>query len=165
MLKKVLMAIALALPMLASAQGVKIGVVDAQAIFTLMPETKTAQEQLLALQKRYEDEYTKMGEQMNRLATEVQNLSENEPAAIKERKTREYQEAQVKMHQFLQSVDQDLQQKHDQLMEPIYKKLNTAIEAVGAEGGFGLVFPKGTATYVGTGVADITAQVKTKLGL
>ena len=38
MLKKILLAVAVAIPMFASAQTVKIGIVDTNAVFQAMPE-------------------------------------------------------------------------------------------------------------------------------
>ena len=46
MIKKVLLAIAVICPMLMSAQTLKIGLVDFDAIFQVMPETAAAQNQV-----------------------------------------------------------------------------------------------------------------------
>ena len=51
MLKKLLLAVAVALPMFASAQTVKIGIVDTNAVMTAMPETTAAQTKMQEIQK------------------------------------------------------------------------------------------------------------------
>ena len=66
MIKKLMLVAALLLPMFASAQSVKIGLVDMQSILTLMPETKAAQTQIADVSKKYEDEYAKLNEEMRR---------------------------------------------------------------------------------------------------
>ena len=66
MLKKVLavMAVALLLPAIAAAQ--KFGTIDVNAIFTAMPETTAAQTQLQEVSKKYEAEYKKLEEEVNK---------------------------------------------------------------------------------------------------
>ena len=54
MIKKILLAIMIALPMCAMAQT-KIGVINADAVFQAMPESTQAQEQLQNVRKQYED--------------------------------------------------------------------------------------------------------------
>ncbi len=58
MLKKILLAMAVALPMFASAQStVKIGVVDTNVLIQAMPEATAAQTKLADTSKKYEDAY------------------------------------------------------------------------------------------------------------
>ena len=54
MIKKILLAIMIALPMCAMAQT-KIGVINADAVFQAMPKTAEAQTTLKNVQKQYED--------------------------------------------------------------------------------------------------------------
>lgn len=164
MIKKLLLALAIALPACAFAQG-KFGVVNAQDVMDLMPETKTAQEQLAAASKTYEDEYAKLTEEINKKVQEYQGLAEDTPAAIKERRQQEIQDLDQRIQAFQQKAQQDLARQQQTLMAPIQEKLINAIKAVGAEKGFTMVLPDGVAIYVGTDVIDVTPDVKTKLGL
>lgn len=52
-------------------------------------------------------------------------------------------------------------------MLPIQQKLGEAVKAVGQEGNFTFIFPneQGFLLYTGTDVTDVTALVKTKLGI
>ena len=88
MIKKILVAIAVALPMLAVAQSPKFGVVSAEEIFAAMPESKTAQEQIAASSKQYEDEYAKLNEEMQKKFSEYQALRDDAstPQSIKDRR-------------------------------------------------------------------------------
>ncbi len=158
---------AMLLPMFASAQTVKIGLVDQQAILSLMPETKSAQTQIADISKKYEDEYAKLNEEMQRMYEQLQQMSEDEPAAIKERKTRDFQDKQQKIQQFLQTADQDIQKLQNELMAPIVTKIHTAVESVGKEGGYTIVLPleQQLVLYYQEPCTDITPQVKAKLGL
>ena len=65
MLKKLLLAVMVAAPMCLFAE-VKIGTVDTQEVFTLMPELKTAQASLEEVNKRYQTEYKSLQDEFNK---------------------------------------------------------------------------------------------------
>lgn len=170
MIRKILMAVAIMLPAVfgASAQStLKIGLVDVTAIVQIMPETTEAQNKIGDTSKKYEAEYQKLLEEMKRLYDEVNNMKETELPAIRERKINEFQSYQQKVQSFEQSAQNDLQQKQQELMAPIYQKVKNAVEAVGREGGFSLIetLEPQLQLYYAAPVEDITPTVKAKLGL
>lgn len=167
MLKKVLIAVALALPMLASAQSLKVGLVDIYDVLTAMPETKAAQTKIEEAGKRFDSEYQKLMEEYQRKADEFQKMSADELPAIKERKTREISEFQTKIEQFAQQAQQSLAQMQESELAPIYNKINTAIEAVGKEGNYSLIQMNNPqiVLFYQAPVENITNLVKKKLGL
>ncbi len=167
MIKKVLLAIALICPMLLSAQTLKVGLVDFSAIVQALPETTEAQNKLKEVSDKYDAEYKKLGEEMNRLVTEYQNMPADEPAAIKDRKTRELSDYQQKIQQFEQTAMADLQKMQSDLMSPIQQKVKQAVESVGREGGYSLVqmYDPALTLYFADPVVDITSAVKAKLGV
>lgn len=167
MLKKILLAVAMLLPMLgASAQStLKIGVVDTNSIIQAHPDTQAAQTKIADASKKYEDEYAKLGEEMKRMYDELTNMKEDELPAIRERKTREFQDYQMKVQNFEQSAQQDLQRMQQELLSPIMQKIKDAIESVGKEGSFSLIQESAAQLYFAAPVVDITPQVKAKLGL
>ncbi len=167
MIKKVLLAIALICPMLLSAQTLKIGLVDIDAIVQAMPETTAAQNQVKEVSDKYDAEYKKLTEEMNRLVTEYQNMAENELPAIKERKTRELSDYQQKIQLFEQTAMQDLQKMNNDLMGPIMQKVSQAVESVGREGSYSLIqiYNPQLVLYRAEPVEDITPAVKAKLGV
>ena len=167
MIKKVLLAIALICPMLLSAQTLKIGLVDFGSILQAMPETTAAQNQLKEVSDKYEAEYKKLGEEMNRLVEEYQKMAENEHPAIRERKTRELSDYQVKIQQFEQTAGNDLQKMQADLMGPIQQKISQAVESVGREGNYSLIqmYDPQLTLYYASPVEDITSVVKAKLGV
>ena len=166
MFKKILLAIAVALPMSAMAQ--KFGVVDIESVFTAMPETTAMQTQLQETSKKYEDEFMKLQEEVNKLYADYQTIQEdaNTPASIKERRLQEVQDRYAKVQQFRETAQQDLAKLEQQLSTPIQQKLTDAIKAVGAEGGYTFIMPnEGLLLYTGSDVTDVTPMVRTKLGL
>ncbi len=167
MLKKILLAVAVALPMFASAQTVKIGIVDTGAVLQAMPETAAAQTKLQEIQKKYQDEFTRLEEEYKRMVDDLQKTSETELPAIRERKTREINDYQQKIQAFMQSADNDIAQQQQGLMAPIVTKIREAIESVGKEGAFSMIqnYSPDQTLYYAAPVVDITPQVKAKLGI
>lgn len=163
MIKKILVALALALPSMAFAQ--KFAVVDAEAIMTVMPEAKAADEKLQQASQTYQAEFDKLNEEINKKYAEYQALPEDTPNSIKERRQQEIQEIAEKAQRFQQQASQDLERQQMQLYQPIHEKVLNAIKSVGAEGQYSMVFPASVSIYTGSDVTDITNAVKTKLGI
>jgi len=163
MIKKLLLAIMIALPMSVFAQ--KFAVINTQQLMESMPEIKTINEQMQASTKKYEDEFAKLQEEFSKKFEEFQSLEESTPQTIKDRRMQEMQELENKINQFRQTATQDLQRQQQQLMAPVQEKVMKAIQGVGAEGGYTFIFENAMPLYVGADVTDITVQVKTTLGI
>lgn len=165
MIKKILLAVALAIPMFVSAQTLKVGVVDTSSIMQAMPDTKAAETKLADTSKKYEADFAKLQEEFGRLYEEFQKMPESEPQAIRERKTRELADINQKIETFQQTASQDLQKMQQELMAPIVTKIKTAIESVGRENGYAMIQEVQSLIYYASPVEDITPKVKQKLGL
>lgn len=165
MFKKIViaLAIAVAFPIVASAQ--KFGTVDAQSLFAAMPETTAAESQLAESSKKYEEEYKKLQEEVDKKYQEFQGLEKTTPDAIKERRMQEIQELAQKADRFRQTASEELQRQQQQLMAPIQQKMVEAIKSVGTEGGFTFIFPVEAALFAGSDVVDATPLVRAKLGI
>lgn len=167
MFKKILLAMAVALPLSAMAQ--KFGVVDIDQIYVAMPETAAMQTQLEETSKKYEAEFQKLQEEVNKLYTDYQTIQNdpNTPESIKERRIQEIQERAQKVDQFRATAQQDLQRLQETLMAPIQQKFADAVKAVGAEGNFTFIYPneQGLLLYIGNDVENVTPLVRTKLGI
>lgn len=165
MIKKILFAIMIALPMCVAAQVPKFGIVNSATVFDAMPEKAAAQTQLETASKTYEAEFKKLTEELDKKYAEYQSLEASTPESIKQRREQEMQELNTKIQQFRATAQQDLQRQQEQLMAPIEEKIQTAIKAVGAENSFTFIFPDMIPLYTGSDVQDVTPLVKAKLGL
>lgn len=167
MLKKIILALLVALPMSAAAQ--KFGTVDINSIIETMPEVADLQRQITEATQKYEAEFQKLVEEVNKLYTEYQQIAEDPatPQTIKDRRIQEITDRQQKVEQFRTTATQDLQRQQEQLMAPIQARMNDAIKAVGQEGGYTFIFPNEPSLilYQGVDVVDVTPAVKTKLGI
>ena len=90
---------------------VKIGTVDTQEVFTLMPELKTAQASLEEVNKKYQTEYKALQEEFNKKLQEYQALAKDTPETIKQRREQELNELGQKIQTFEQVANQDIQQQ------------------------------------------------------
>ncbi len=167
MFKKIILALLVALPMSAAAQ--KFGTVDINSIIETMPEVADLQRQITEATQKYEAEFQKLVEEVNKLYTEYQQIAEDPatPQTIKDRRIQEITDRQQKVEQFRTTATQDLQRQQEQLMAPIQARMNDAIKAVGQEGGYTFIFPNEPSLilYQGVDVVDVPPAVKTKLGI
>lgn len=163
MIKKLLLAVMVALPSMAFAQ--KFGVINTETLMQNLPEMKEVQTQFEAASKKYEDEFQNLQGEFQKKYTEFQNMEETTPQTIKDRRIQELQELDQKIQQFRQTASQDLQRQQEQLLAPIQQKVRTAIQSVGAEGSFTMIFENMIPLYTGSDVIDVTPLVKAKLGV
>ena len=98
MLKKLLLAVLVAAPMSLFAQ--KIAYVHPQEVFQLMPDVKEADAKLAEVSKKYETEYKRLQDEFNKKIQEFQNLAQDTPESIKERRQQELQELSQKIQNF-----------------------------------------------------------------
>jgi len=147
----------------------KFGYINLGNMVVQMPETANADKEL----QTYQEGLIKKGEDMAKtfqasyeaFAKEYQlgNMTPKAAAEAEQKLTKD-QEAIAK---YEQEVIQKVQMKRQELMSPILGKLETAIKAVGAEGGYTFIFDaslSNTILYAKDG-DDVEAMVKAKLGL
>ena len=169
MLKKLLLAVMVAAPMCLFAE-VKIGTVDTQEVFTLMPELKTAQASLVEVNKKYQTEYKALQEEFNKKYQEFQQAiaKDSLPPNIAERRQKELQDMMQRQEQFQQDAQQQMQKAQNDAMAPIYQKLDNAIKAVGAAEGVIYIFDlaRTSIPYVNESQSiNLTSKVKANLGI
>ena len=166
MLKKIALLLLLIAPMSVFAQ--KFGHIKSADVLTVMPEFTKAQTDIQAMQKQYEDEMKRATDELTKKYTEYQQEQANLPKNIQERRQKELQELQEKGMQFQADAQQQLQKAYAEMMEPIYKKIDDAIKAVGQEGGYVYIFDlnRTDIPFVNESLStDVTPAVKGKLGL
>ena len=166
MLKKIALILMLILPMSVFAQ--KFGHIRSQEILIVMPEYTKAQADIQTMQKQYEDDMKRVEQEFQKKFTAFQEEQANLPKNILERRQKELQELNERGMQMQQDAQQQLQQSWMQMLEPIAKKIDDAIKAVGQEGGYVFIFDL-NATQIPfineTYATDVTSAVKAKLGI
>ena len=162
-MKKMILMLALALPMIASAQ--KIGHVSSQEIMAIMPETKKMAEKLDSLQGVYETQLANMQEEFNKKLTEFQQQQTTMTAGVREFRQQELAEMEQRTQMFYQTVQKELQAKQVEYLQPVQTKLLEALNKVGAVQGCTYVMDKAGMLYISPDALDLTAAVKAELGI
>lgn len=165
MIKKVMLAAVLLAPMCLSAQ--RIGVVDSKAIFDVMPDKIEAESRINTLLAQYQEENTKLEKEFNQKYADFQALDPATPKSIRAMRMQEIQENQRKISSYQQMVNQDVETKKAELLNPIKARIQAAIDSVSNAGGYMLVFDisKTPVAFKSADVIDITPEVKNCLGV
>ena len=142
MLKKIAFLLLFIAPMSVFAQ--KFAHFRSVDIIQVMPEFAKAQTDIQTMQ--YEDEIKRAEEEFQKKFADFQQEQKTLPQNILERRQKDLQEMQQKGIQFQQDAQQQLDQAYRGMMEPIYKKLEDAVKAIGQS-------------------KDVTNDIKTKLGI
>lgn len=166
MLKKIVLAVMLALPLGAMAQT-KFGHMNSQEIITVMPEFTKAQADLDAMSKQYQTEMQRTQEEFTKKYQEFLAQADSLPKNIAERRQKELQDMSQRQEQFQQEAYQSMQKAQQDAMTPIYQKLETAVQAVGKAEGVIYIFDMARIplAYIGAESIDLTAKIKAQLGI
>lgn len=152
-------------PLAAFAQ--KFGHVNSQEIIQVMPEYTKAKTEVDALQKQYEADLKSMQDELTKKSQSYDTEKATLPANIKQRREQELQDMYQKIQQSYQDNQQALAKASQEKMQVITTKVVDAIKQVGQAGGYVYIMDvSGGIPYISTTLStDVTAQVKTKLGL
>ena len=162
-MKKILVVLALVLPMMAAAQ--KYGHVNTTEIFQQMPEVAKVKAQMDTIQSQYETQLTMMQEEMQKKYQDYQQNEATMPDAIKQMKQQELQEMQGRIQTFYQTAEQDIQKKQQELLAPVHEKLTKAIKAVGERDGYTYIFDSAAMVYIADNATDASPAVRKELGI
>ena len=164
MKKLVLLALMLA-PLSLFAQ--KFGHFNSVEVVQAMPEYTKAQQEITTLQKQYEDDLKRVQDEFNKKQDEYSKQVDSLPANIKQRREQELQDLYNRMQQSAQDNQQSLQNAYKEKMQAISTKVIDAVKAIGESGGYVYIMDEtaGTPYISKTLSTDITATIKTKLGL
>ena len=166
MLKKIaLLVVLFALPLGAMAQ--KFAHMSSQEVIIAMPEYTKAQADLEAMSKQYQEEMQRSQAEFNKKVQEFQQQADSLPKNIAERRQKELQDMAQRQEEFQQEAYQNMQKANQDALVPIYKKLDEAIQAVGKAEGVIYIFDlaRTPIPYVSSESVDVTAKVKTQLGI
>ena len=167
-MKKILVIAMALMPLMLMAQA-RIGIVNSQQIFDLMPDKANAEAQLQSLSEHYHAEYVLLQSEFDKKYADYQTVAADPstPEAIKERRVQELQESDKKIREFQRRAADDIASRREALSNPINEKIQTAIQAAGRQANLDGVFDTAVTpvAYTGPNTVDITPMVKTILGL
>jgi outer membrane protein len=158
---------ALFTPELFSQEILKIGHVNMSEIMTSLPESDSARMLLEKDTKELQQMLENMQVEYNKL---IDDFDKNEAAyseLIKENKRNEIAGVQDKISKFQQNAQQQLQQRNNELIQPILQKIQKAIDKVATQEKFTYIFDisQGIVVYVSPDSHDINSLVISELGV
>lgn len=127
-------------------QDLNIGFVDPRVILNRMPELRAAQQRIQNYQERRQQEYVEL---QRTLQSEITNYQQSQSVISAEaRATREQRitELQTQLQELEIQINQDIEQRQMDEMNPLLDTLQGGIDAVAAEQGFDMVFNTMTST-------------------
>lgn len=147
--------------------GSKIAFINSAGIMADLPDVKAAQADLEVTQNQLQKKGEKMVEDYKAAEREVLQRAQAGTLSPQQQETegKRLQEKQQEIQKFDQKMREDLAKKQQELFEPLQLKMQTAVDAVGKEGSYTMVFDisvPGIIIYADQ-ATDVSAAVKAKL--
>ncbi|MCQ2236392.1 MAG: OmpH family outer membrane protein [Bacteroidales bacterium] len=136
----ILAAVAVLFAVSASAQTQKFAHVDSQKLIAQLDEFKQAQAKLEAESSKISEQMQSMQQELQAKYNDYVSKADSLPDVVRQVKEQELQEMQQRMQVMGKAADQSLQQTQAKLLQPIFNKVQEAIDAVGKENGFIYIF-------------------------
>ena len=145
----------------------KLGHINSQELFSIMPETDSAQKKLEKIAQDHEMTLEELTVEFNKKFEDYQQNVSTYSDLKRATVEGQLQEAQNRIQTFQQTAEQDIKRKQAELFQPIQQKALNAVNEVAEENGFTYIFDQGMGAIVFTGetAIDIMPLVKKKLGL
>ena len=144
----------------------KFGYIDSQEISAILPEVKTAQEDLRIFVRNLETQISGMDNEYRQLLQEYQNNIDSYDDLTKQDKEAELMGFQQRMQTFQQNAEQEVQVQQQKLLKPIEEKIKKAIDDVAMEGNYTYIFERaGGLVLYAKESENILEKVKKKLNL
>jgi len=147
-------------------QAQKFGYVNSSAILAELPEVKQAESNLEALQGQLQKKGESMVKALQEDFVELQKQVQAGTLAPKQQSEEEQrlQAEEQKIAKFEQNMRKQIQEKREELLSPIYEKVNDAIKAVAEENDYQFIFDQGVLLYAEDS-QNVNDLVKAKLGV
>jgi len=142
----------------------KVGYISADEIIVLMPEAAKVDTLLNQYQQSLYQNAQDKQNTFNEAVAKFYKDSATMNPSLKEVKRTELQKTVQELSGAEQAIQQQFEQKRQELSLPIQKKLQAAIQEVAKENGYTYIFPK-EALLVMPPADDIAPLVKKKLGI
>ncbi len=170
MKNKMMIVLAMALIMFGSSANaqVKIGYINTQQLFEIMPEAKVIDSVLNDFAQKLKVQQDAMVQELNSKMSkfEEDRKSGDMAQSVLEVRYGEIEDLQTRIQNFQQKAQQDLTAKQQELYKPLIDKIETAIKDVAKENGFRYIFESSTGNILYSVDEDnILPLVKKKLGI
>ncbi len=166
MKKSILVALLFLIGIYGIAQRSNVANINTLALWELMPEKKKADSILLEVNKQYSEYYNKVNQEIQVMIVNYQNDTASSPA-IKADQAVEIQNMQVRLEKFKKDAEADLAKRREELLAPVRKKMQDAIDKVAKQYKYDYVLDSsfGNILFTKNSADDLIGLVKKELGL
>ncbi len=164
-MKKVVFAVLLLMGASFGAHAQKLGHTNIQELLMLLPERAEAEQKIQNLAKTLEGRLSAMSTEYQQKVQTYQNEQEEMSPTIRDSEARSIMELEERITEFQQNAQREIQQKENELLNPMIEKLTKAIEQVGTDNGFTYILDTSSGSVLYKGGEDVTPLVKSQLGL
>jgi outer membrane protein len=137
-------------------QGTKLAYINSQKILAVAPGMTEAQQTLQAEMQKYQNELKTMETQLDSMQTAMEKQQSTLSATAKQQRQTELQQKFAAYQQRRSELEQTAQQREQDLVAPIMKKISDIIEQLRKEGGYAMIFD---APRAGLATADTTLDL------
>jgi outer membrane protein len=165
-MKKILLIAATAFAAVTAFAQPKFAHVNSTELVQLCPEMDKARETMTAASNEAQETFNDMQTEFNTKLQTYQTKGSTWTQAIRESKEKELTEIQQRLQEFSQTVQVELQQQQEQLMAPIYQKVNETVQDLAKKGGYIYVFDVQSLLYVDDAQShDLTQEARKALNI
>lgn len=164
-MKKLVLALLLLAGASFGAQAQKLGHTNIQELLMLLPERAEAEQKIQKLAETLEGRLAAMSSEYQQKVQTYQNEQNEMSATIRESEARSIMELEERINEFQQNAQREIQQKENELLNPMITRLTKAIEQVGKENEFTYIFDTSAGNILYKAGEDVTPLVKSHLGL
>ena len=165
-MKKIVLIVATAFAAVTAFAQPKFAHVNTTELVQLCPEMAKARETMTAASNDAQETFNDMQAEFNSKLQTYQSKGSTWTQAVRESKERELTEIQQRLQEFSQSVQAELQQQEQQLMAPIYQKVNETVQDLAKKGCYSFVFDVQSLLDVDAAQSvDLTPEARKILGI
>lgn len=165
-LKRLLLVAFLALGTTGMANAQKIGHINYERVIANMPETRTLQAEIEKISKTYKDEIDGMEKKLEAKYKKYSAEQATQTEDVNKARAQEVQNDNARITQARQAAVQDIQERQQKGLLPIFQKAKKAVEEVSKAKGLIYVLDAsvGKGLLIAEGI-DLYNDLKAKLGL
>ena len=153
---------------ISTASAQKMARINLQEVVVAMPEFEEAQKNLELFGRDLQEQMEQIQVEFNNKMADYEKNQATMAASIKQMKQQELQQLQQRFAEFQQIAQQDFQKKEAELLEPVQKKAQDAINKIAKANGYVAVFNTAVPSLVyfdESQLVDIAPIVKKELGI
>lgn len=150
-----------------STPQLSVAYVNTDELLNEFPEKEQATQQLLTLSENYKKELELMQNEYNKKYSDYITYQASLAENIKLRRMQELTELENKLQQFMTLAQKDIELQEKEYLKPLKKKINEAVDAVGIEENFTVIYDLADPgiAFVSPSAVDANPLVKEKLGI